>query len=208
MPVHANDKPVTANAIRYLESNYKIVVNGWRAGACIEGREHPCGLAVDAMTTDRGKGDAITGWALLHPDLKYVIWQRRIMYPGGRDEAYRGASPHTDHVHISFKGTGPAGSPTIDMQGQADALAAQGAGAEWANLLGPLKQIYDAIKGIYDVLGTIGKAFAFLTDPKNWWRIALFVLGLMIGLVGVVKLNAPGQAAATKVVKTAVKAVK
>ncbi len=50
-----------------------------------------------------------------HPDVKYVIWNRRIFsaYPSGSVppftwRAYTGADPHTSHVHVSV-GVGPDG---------------------------------------------------------------------------------------------------
>lgn len=71
--------------------------------------DHNTGDAVD-ITHDPASGadgDTIAARALKDPNVKYVIWNRRIYNtarPGWRK--YTGSNPHTQHVHISFKRTG------------------------------------------------------------------------------------------------------
>lgn len=74
--------------------------------------EHPRGRACDFMIDDRSRGDAMAAWVQAnHEELNvlYVIWWRRIWDPSMGDipweewEPYNGASPHTDHVHVSVK---------------------------------------------------------------------------------------------------------
>ena len=71
--------------------------------------DHPKGLALDLMTSDRGKGDAIAAYAVGNAQrlrLTYVIWYRRIWSVARASEGWRpynGLSAHTDHVHLSFE---------------------------------------------------------------------------------------------------------
>ena len=83
--------------------------------------EHPRGRACDFMITgggsaaegpDRERGQAMAEWVMSHADelhLLYVIWYRRIWDPSMGNvpwdqwRPYSGASPHTDHVHVSVK---------------------------------------------------------------------------------------------------------
>lgn len=71
--------------------------------------DHPRGLALDLMTTDQAKGDALAAFAISNASrlkITYVIWYRRIWSVARASEGWRsyvGVSPHTDHVHISFR---------------------------------------------------------------------------------------------------------
>ncbi len=60
--------------------------------------------ALDFMTSDKAKGDAIAAFLLEHAaelHVDYLIWDRRIVRPGQSWRPYNGRSPHTDHVHLS-----------------------------------------------------------------------------------------------------------
>jgi hypothetical protein len=86
-------------------------VGGYRTGP--DAQDHGLGKALDAMTTDQMKGDAIASWAIklntVHPNLiTYVIYRQRIWNVSQGDTAWRPmadrGSPtqnHMDHVHIS-----------------------------------------------------------------------------------------------------------
>ncbi|MGH3725663.1 MAG: phage tail protein [Mycobacterium sp.] len=76
--------------------------------------EHSTGRALDVMTSDKAKGDAVKDFAVDNAsaiDLKWAIWQQKLWYPGGRSEkmATRAngdpTQNHMDHVHI-FSGPG------------------------------------------------------------------------------------------------------
>jgi hypothetical protein len=73
--------------------------------------DHALGLALDFMTRN---GDGLAAYAQANAarlGVTYVIWNRRIWSVGRADEGWRtyyGVSPHTDHVHVSFKGNGGA----------------------------------------------------------------------------------------------------
>lgn len=86
--------------------------------------EHKEGRAYDWMVdsndaTDKAKGDAFVAW-LSGADaqgvaggnahrlgIQYVIWNKRTWQSWtGKWKAYTGASPHADHVHISFSWDG------------------------------------------------------------------------------------------------------
>ncbi|WP_040793626.1 hypothetical protein [Nocardia paucivorans] len=76
--------------------------------------DHGAGLALDFMTPDPARGDAIADFVLAHQQrfgVTYVIWQQR--YNDGSGWSYmedRGSptANHYDHVHVSF-------DPTADV---------------------------------------------------------------------------------------------
>ncbi|MEC4834952.1 Bacteriophage tape measure protein (TMP) [Mycobacteroides abscessus subsp. abscessus] len=87
-------------------------IGGWRPQD--KYGEHSTGRALDVMTSDKAKGDAVKDFAVDNAsaiDLKWAIWQQKLWYPGGRSEKMddRGSPTqnHMDHVHI-FSGPGIA----------------------------------------------------------------------------------------------------
>ncbi|WP_078313703.1 phage tail protein [Mycobacteroides chelonae] len=87
-------------------------IGGWRPQD--KYGEHSTGRALDVMTSDKTKGDAVKDFAVDNAsaiDLKWAIWQQKLWYPGGRSEKMddRGSPTqnHMDHVHI-FSGPGIA----------------------------------------------------------------------------------------------------
>jgi hypothetical protein len=109
--------------------------------------DHAKGLAIDVMTTV--KGQQVANWATQNAgrlSITYVIWNRQ--YYDTRDGkgwvAYKGVSPHTDHVHISFYPTAQSGG------GPAVPPGTEGLG------IGPLD-----LSNAPGCLGVILKAFGF-----------------------------------------------
>lgn len=94
-------------------------IGGWGPGS-IPGSDHPKGLALDFMTNNisngKTKGDALTSYVIHNAkalNITYVIWYRRI-WQNGNWSPYTGTSnPHTDHVHVSFKGSGDVGDTSL-----------------------------------------------------------------------------------------------
>jgi hypothetical protein len=95
----------------YLHSKGYDLTRVWGMGSA--GSEHPTGRALDLMITGSklGKkvGDLIAAYLWANRTrlrVKWLIWDRRIRStsPGksGNWTAYRGASAHTDHVHVFF----------------------------------------------------------------------------------------------------------
>lgn len=89
-------------------------IGGWRPQD--KYGEHSTGRALDVMTSDKAKGDAIKDFAVDNAsaiDLKWAIWQQKLWYPGGgsqKMETRANGDPtqnHMDHVHI-FSGPGIA----------------------------------------------------------------------------------------------------
>lgn len=87
-------------------------IGGWRPAD--KYGEHSTGRALDVMTSDKAKGDAVKDFAVDNAsaiDLKWAIWQQKLWYPGGSSQKMddRGSPTqnHMDHVHI-FSGPGIA----------------------------------------------------------------------------------------------------
>ena len=97
-------------------------IGGYRPGG--DGfNEHSTGRALDVMTTDRAKGDAVKDFAVNNAsalDLKWAIWQQKLWFPGGgsRPMEDRGSPTdnHMDHVHI-FSGPGISDGLRSKLQG-------------------------------------------------------------------------------------------
>lgn len=167
--------------------------------------DHPRGLALDFMcpieTQNRIRIYLVTpsNWKL--HNVKYVINQNKIWnrpeQGGYVGEKYTGPNPHTDHVHVSYLDTGalPDGTGTDPFDTAPELTGAVDSAAE---TLGMVKQIYEALK-------KIGEVFAFLSDQKNWKRIAWFMIGLVASIIGLLKLDVPG---ASKTVSKVAKVVK
>ncbi|MFV8181860.1 hypothetical protein ACNQQN_24865 [Mycobacteroides chelonae] len=66
------------------------------------------GRALDVMTSDKAKGDAVKDFAVDNAsaiDLKWAIWQQKLWYPGGRSEEdgrprQPDAEPHGSRAHL------------------------------------------------------------------------------------------------------------
>ncbi|MDQ4118113.1 MAG: hypothetical protein M3235_14295, partial [Actinomycetota bacterium] len=81
--------------------------------------DHPDGKALDLMTSDPARGDAIAECALANAEelgVTYVIWNQRINTGSGWESMEdRGGDTanHKDHVHISFDDGAGSGSPDL-----------------------------------------------------------------------------------------------
>lgn len=137
------------------------VVYGWRVSGSVSGSDHPKGLALDFMGSNRAKGDALVSDVIANAgawNVTYVIWQRRIWTrESGSWKSYSGPSPHTNHVHVSFgdaSGTGIAVTP-----------------------VGGNPLIPDWVEGLKATFDKVESIFNWLTHPGNWKRIIIFGVG-------------------------------
>lgn len=100
----------TASAANYFGNKYGIrTIGGYREKGSVPGSDHPKGRGLDYMINNikNGKrvGDALANDVIKNAkawNVKYVIWNRYIWFPGRGWKEYSGPSPHTDHVHVSF----------------------------------------------------------------------------------------------------------
>lgn len=87
--------------------------------------DHPKGLALDFMTSDKAKGDSLANYVRANASaygVTYVIWWGKIWSVARNSEGWRDyKSPtglttvtalHQDHVHVSFSPTPGTGTPT------------------------------------------------------------------------------------------------
>lgn len=100
----------TAKAADHFGRKYGIrTIGGWREKGSVPGSDHPKGRGLDYMINNikNGKriGDALAQDVIKNAkawNVKYVIWNKYIWFPGRGWKKYNGPSPHTDHVHVSF----------------------------------------------------------------------------------------------------------
>ncbi len=95
----------TSSAANYFGSKYGIKDIGGRGPGSVPGSDHPKGRALDFMTSNRNKGNALANDLIRNYkkwNVKYVIWYGFIWHPGRGWKKYNGPSAHTDHVHASF----------------------------------------------------------------------------------------------------------
>lgn len=105
----AGARPHVAQVGNLIDKTFGIAEIG---GAIGRGNDdHGAGLALDFMTDDSARGDAIADFVLANKErfgVTYVIWQQR--YNDGSGWSYmedRGSptANHYDHVHVSFDST-------------------------------------------------------------------------------------------------------
>lgn len=53
----------------------------------------------------------------------------------------------------------------------------------------PLTAIGSSISSLVGVVTTISKLFAFILDPKNWWRVGLAVFGVALLILALLRLT-------------------
>jgi hypothetical protein len=160
-------KPHVKKAAEYFGQKHGYsVVYGWRAVGSVPNSDHPKGLALDFMGSNKAKGDALATDALAQKatfGITYVIWRRRINKGAGW-EYYDGPSDHYDHVHISFGETAgsintvPVGNPLVP---------------DWAEQIRLL-------------VGYIETGLKWLVEPSSWARISMFGVGFILVVVALV----------------------
>lgn len=182
-------KPWVQSAADLLGNMFGFTnIGGYRAQGSVPNSDHPKGLALDFMTLDPKKAQALIDYLLTHVDalgIKYVIYNRRIWTPAQGWHPYSGPSPHTDHVHVSFNdkaGTGVTGGVT---------------GVGLPNPFDPSK---------WPVIGQLNHLAEKLQDAKFWQRIGMYALGggLVIG-GAVLVMREEGSGVAASAVKTIAK---
>jgi hypothetical protein len=148
------------------------VIYGYRPFGSVPNSDHPKGLALDFMSTNKAKGDALVADLIANASaysVKYIIWWRRI-WQDGAWKAYSGPSPHTDHVHVSFN-------------------AEPGSG-DYINV--GIPDVPNPVEGLQDLvaaLNQINKGFEWITKKESWTRIGVFGAGIVAVIVGFLALT-------------------
>lgn len=158
-------KPHVKAAANEIGPRFGITtVYGFGPGS-VTNSDHPKGLALDFMTSNKAKGDALAAYCIQNASrlsVKYIIWYRKIWQGGWTN--YSGFNPHYDHVHVSFNAVAGTGSSIVPV------------GNPIANPLAPGLAI---LKDVNDGIG-------WITDPKNIARIAMFIIGLILIFIAVI----------------------
>lgn len=160
-------KPWVQSAANLLGNMFGFTnIGGYREHGSVPNSDHPKGLALDFMTLDPKKAHALIDYVLANLDalgVSYVIYNRQIWTPEKGWHPYTGPSPHTDHVHVSFKATPGTGTP----------ITPQGVTAV-SNPLGWDK---------WPIVGQLNTIAKNLQDADHWKRFGGFLLGgtLVIG---------------------------
>lgn len=97
--------PNASKAADYFGSKYGISNVGGKGPGSVPGSDHPKGRALDFMTSNKKTGTALANDVIQNYkawNVKYVIWNKYIWFPGRGWHKYSGPSDHTDHVHVSF----------------------------------------------------------------------------------------------------------
>jgi hypothetical protein len=164
-------KPHVKNAANHFGPKHGIrTVYGWRPTGSVPNSDHPKGLALDFMTSNRSVGDTLAADAIANAsawDITYVIWYRRIWTrESGQWAPYSGPSPHIDHVHVSFGTSRGSGIETVPVGGN------------------PL--IPDWLEQLKTAAFYVETGFKWLAEPGNWARIGMFSGGFIICLVALI----------------------
>lgn len=173
-----NVKPWVKDAAYFIGPKFGItLIYGVAAGQF----DHPKGLALDFMISNikNGKaiGDQLATYVVANYqqlNITYVIWNRRIIYPADSRgwHAYNGASPHTDHVHTSYKavptGSGvPSGTP----------------GDVSVTPIGnPVTDTEKKVEQLWGIATRVNELFQWINDRGNQKRMGLVIVGM--GCIG------------------------
>jgi hypothetical protein len=176
----------------YYGPKYGIKTVYGFGGGSVAASDHPRGLALDFMINNipngRSVGDALAAELLGDPNVKYVIWYVRINTKDGRGwRHYTGPRNHKDHVHASYNDKGDAPS---------------GGGG------GGIVQVDNPLDSVKQLSETIGKVTSFLTDEKTWHKLAYYVGGTLLLIIGFLLLAGVSTPGVKDVVKVATKVVK
>lgn len=92
--------PETAAIQNYVRQNlgFTGVIGGWREPDGYN--EHSAGKASDIMIGSLPEGYALLPNVIAQPNVEYIIFDNKMWYPDGHQEAYTGPNPHTDHLHV------------------------------------------------------------------------------------------------------------
>lgn len=137
--------------------------------------DHPKGLALDFMC-GKATGDAVASFLQANANrygIKYIIWWQRIWEfgkDGWRPMKDRGGDTlnHKDHVHVSF-------FPSLEFP--------ENRGIEDIPVIG------DDIDAARDTVAAAGKVAAWLTDTRNWLRLAMLFSGSLLILFAVISID-------------------
>lgn len=162
---YGNVKPHVKAAGEIIANRFNIdSLLGWYASTW---GEHPKGLAIDFFA-GKSTGDQLASYAKANAgqlNVMYIIWWRKIWSVQRASEGWRPytgtANPHTDHVHVSFYEAGgmptDPGGPVVERSG------------DWLN---------NPLAGLADVAKELGSGAEWITNPRNVQRIGMFILGL------------------------------
>lgn len=168
-------KPHVAAAANELGTRYNIrTVYGYRRIGSVPNSDHPKGLALDFMTSSKLIGDALAADAVANSSrlgITYVIWYGRIWTESQGWHGYVGPSPHTDHVHMSFD----------EKVGIGDVIPVGIPGP------GDIAEIAANVRALIGVARDLARVAAWLNNPDNWTRIALFSAGSVLVFMSVVR---------------------
>jgi hypothetical protein len=168
-------KPWVANAADVLGNMFDFTnIGGWRAQGSVPDSDHPKGLALDFMTMDQNKANALIQYAQANYaalGITYIIYQRRIWEPKTGWKAYHGPNPHTDHVHISFSSSGGSGTLTSNT-----------------TTTGATDTTNVSLLSSLPIIGQLENISARLTDPDAWKRVGYYLLGIALIIGGLIFL--------------------
>lgn len=191
-------KPHVKMAADTLGPKYGYTVIYGLGPGSIAGSDHPKGLALDFMSTDKGRGDSLVADLIANANVyavKYIVWYRRSWNPKRGWVPYKSTpNPHTDHVHVSFEAKPGDGTPVTVTPSGTPGVGLPGV-TELQTLLG-IAQDFDAM-------------VSWLTKAENWRRIGIGAAGVALVLVGMAAMAGKSVSDVSPVIKVvgAVKSV-
>jgi hypothetical protein len=190
-------KPHVKMAADTLGPKYGFTVIYGLGPGSIAGSDHPKGLALDFMTSDKGRGDSLVADLIANAGpyaVKYIVWYRRSWNPKrGTWAPYKSTpNPHTDHVHVSFEAKAGDGAPSVVTP---SGLPGVPGVTELQTLMG-IAQDFNAM-------------VSWLTKAENWRRIGIGAAGAALVLVGMAAMAGKSVSDVSPIIKVvgAVKSV-
>lgn len=181
-------KPHVKSAGDMLGAKFGITdIGGYRPIAA-DMTGHPAGLALDFMC-NKSQGNQLAAYAQTNASalsVKYIIWWQQIWSAERASEGWRPMSNrgsptanHFDHVHISFTSSGS--SSPLPVSGGNDGVTITPIGLP-------------GIGAVVDAATAAARIVAWWTNPENVLRVAAFVAGAMLMLMGISRVSGASSA--------------
>jgi hypothetical protein len=160
-------------------------IGGYRASARDMGG-HPAGLALDFMVNSQAQGERLAAYVQANAaalNVEYVIWWQHIWSVARSSEGWRAMEDrgsatenHHDHVHVNFNSTAGGNVNSLPDAGNANVT-----NANYSNVGLNLGGIGDAISGTTKIV-------SWWLNPENLLRVAAFVAGVVLLIIGISRM--------------------
>lgn len=169
--------------------------NGGRAVTTYAGHAEGANNSADFWIAGKEQGIQLSEWVMNNATnlgVKYIgfwqkIWNHTFEQPKpwsqwrGMEDRGSPTQNHHDHMHVTFLHDGQGVSNPDAVKTSNTSSSSDSSGGLIPDWFNPFKE---ALGPIGDFFSTVQSSIKFISEPKNWLRIAAFALGVVVLLVG------------------------